>query len=460
MAKQYKLSVFIFRRALRLQDNIGLIEALKNSDTVVPIFIFTPEQLTKNTFKSDNCVQFMMESLEDLNDELKKKKSKLYYFYGEQHKIIEKIIKSKKINAVFVNADYTPYAIQRDKKIRNVCKKQDIDFISTEDILLNPIASIVTGQDDIYTKFTPYFNKAKKIKVPNPISNKYSNYYKGNVVGTFKGDMHKFYNYNENILHEGGRKEGLKRLAAAKNQKQYNKKRNDLTYNTTELSAHIKFGTISIREVYHTFKKSLGTKNDLIKQLYWRDFYYNIASAYPYVFKSPGAMKPKYNKIKWEYNRSHFNKWKEGKTGFPIVDAGIRQMNETGFMHNRARLIVASFLVKILLIDWKWGEKYFAQTLYDYDPAVNNGNWQWCSSTGADSQPYFRIFNPWSQGKSHDPDCKYIKKWIPELQDVPSEDIHEWEESWDNYKQIKYPKPIVDYKKKKQKALSAYKKIF
>lgn len=462
MAKDYKLSVFIFRRALRLQDNNGLIDALQNSETVIPIFIFTPEQVTKNSYKSDNCVQFMIESLEDLNEELLKKKSKLFYFYGDQSTIIEKLIKNKKIDAVFVNADYTPYAKQRDRKIRNICKKYEIDFVVSEDILLNPIGSIVTGSGNIYQKFTPYFNTAKGIKIDKPATNKSSNYYgkKNKIVGEFKGDIHKYYNYNSNIVHNGGRKKGIARLNAIKNQKKYNKLRNNLNYTTSELSAHIKFGTISIREVYHVAKKYLGSRNDIIKQLYWRDFYYGIAVDNPLVFKNPGAMKEKYNYIKWKNNKTEFNKWKNGQTGYPIVDAGIRQMNETGFMHNRARLVVASFLVKILLINWKWGEKYFAQTLYDYDPSVNNGNWQWCASTGADSQPYFRIFNPWLQSKNYDPNCEYIKKWIPELKNVPNKHIHTWYDYWEDNKNTKYPKPMVDYKKNKEIALKAYKKIF
>lgn len=200
-------------------------------------------------------------------------------------------------------------------------------------------------------------------------------------------------------------------------------------------------------------------RNELIKQLYWRDFYYNVGWAFPRVFGRYGNLKEKYDKIKWGNNRSWYNKWKEGKTGFPIVDACMNEINETGFMHNRGRLIVASFLIKILLVDWKLGELYFSNKLEDSDVCVNNGNWGWSSGSGADSQPYFRIFNPWTQGERFDPQCKYIKKWVPELEDVPNEHIHRWDEFWDEH-DVDYPKPMVDYKKQREKAIKMYKRAF
>jgi len=217
------------------------------------------------------------------------------------------------------------------------------------------------------------------------------------------------------------------------------------------MSAPIKFGCVSIREVY----KAFHGKKDLIRQLYWRDFYAQIMYNFPYVLDR--AMKPKYNKIRWHYNQTWFNAWCNGTTGFPIVDAGMRQMNETGYMHNRARLIVASFLVKTMLISWQYGEQYFATKLTDYSPENNNGNWQWISSSGADSQPFFRIFNPLTQAEEHDPNCEYIKKWVPELMDVPVKDIHNWSTEFVNYKGIKYPKPICDYSIQREKTLKMYK---
>ena len=193
----------------------------------------------------------------------------------------------------------------------------------------------------------------------------------------------------------------------------------------------MKYGNISVREAYHIMKNKLGIESDLIKQLIWKDFYAQLLYHNPKVLGN--ALKPKYNDIQWENNPTYLKKWKDGKTGFPIVDAGMRELNKTGYMHNRARLITASFLIKTLLIDWQKGEKYFAQKLTDYDPASNNGNWQWVASTGADSQPYFRIFNPWSQSKTHDSDCEYIKKWIPELEGIPNKSIHQWDKDCEKY---------------------------
>jgi deoxyribodipyrimidine photo-lyase len=264
--------------------------------------------------------------------------------------------------------------------------------------------------------------------------------------------MKRFTKFNPDILVHGGRQTALKMLSkAARDIKNYDAIHNDLNKKTTELSAAIKFGSISIREVY----KTLHSKTGLIRQLFWRDFYANILYEFPQVLGN--SLKPKYDKIKWHHNSGWFSAWCKGETGFPIVDGGMRQMNATGYMHNRTRLIVASFLVKTLLIDWREGEKYFAQTLTDYDVANNNGNWQWISSSGADSQQFYRIFNPWIQGENFDKDCEYIKKWVPELATLDPKIIHNWETEWVNHKDIKYSKPICNYSQQKEKALKIYK---
>ena len=281
-------------------------------------------------------------------------------------------------------------------------------------------------------------DKNKETLVPNKI--------------TLEQAMKRFTKINPDILVHGGRQEALKMLSkAVRDIKNYDAIHNDLNKKTTELSAAIKFGCLSIREVY----KALHSKTGLIRQLYWRDFYANILYEFPQVLGK--SLKPKYDKIKWHHNSSWFNAWCKGETGYPIVDAGMRQMNHSGYMHNRSRLIVASFLVKTLLIDWREGEKYFAQTLTDYSPENNNGNYQWIASCGADSQPYFRIFNPWRQGENFDKDCEYIKKWVPELATLDSKIIHNWETEWVNHKDIKYPKPICNYSQQKEKALKIYK---
>ena len=228
--------------------------------------------------------------------------------------------------------------------------------------------------------------------------------------------------------------------------------RNILKCNTSILSAYIKFGCISIREVYHFFKDTFGLSSELIRQLIWRDFYAHVLFAYPNVLDKSS------NKIKWMKNKGYFDKWCSGNTGFPIIDACMRQLNNTGWMHNRGRLVTSCFLVKTLLLDWREGEKYFANKLIDYDVASNNGNWQWISGTGVDSMPYFRTFNPWTQSENYDNDAEYIKQWVPELNDVEPKDIHNWDEMYKKYKDINYPKPIVEFRKQRIKSLELYKK--
>jgi deoxyribodipyrimidine photo-lyase len=315
---------------------------------------------------------------------------------------------------------------------------------------------VLNGAGKIYQKFTPFYESCLKHKILAPANSKkipFSNT-RHNLqhLITLDNAFKKFTKDNPNILMHGGRIEAIKQLRVAhKNLLHYSQTHNDLFKPTSELSAYIKFGCISIREVYKTFR----TKHDFIRQLFWRDFYANILYAFPQVLGS--ALKPSYNKIKWTKNIRWFHAWTQGETGYPVVDAGMRQLNDTGYMHNRARLIVSSFLVKTLLLSWEQGEKYFAQKLTDYDPASNNGNWQWTAGSGADSQPYFRIFNPWIQAKEFDPDCEYIKKWIPELKDVPNKDVFNWFKEWPNYKSINYPKPICVYEEQKEKALKLYK---
>jgi deoxyribodipyrimidine photo-lyase len=267
--------------------------------------------------------------------------------------------------------------------------------------------------------------------------------------------MKRFTRINPNILVRGGRPEALQLLSrAVRTIHNYNAIHNDLSLQTSELSASIKFGCISIREAYKAFHDKPG----IIRQLYWRDFYANIMYEFPHVIGH--SLKPKYDKIHWHHNSKLFDAWCKGETGYPIVDAGMRQMNTTGYMHNRARLIVASFLVKTLLIDWREGEEYFAQKLTDYDPSNNNGNWQWISGGGADSQPYFRVFNPWRQAAEYDPTCEYMKKWVPELKDVPEKDLLKWDTKHVHYKDVQYPAPIVQYQSQREQVLKLYASIF
>ena len=456
----YNFSIFIFRRDLRLDDNIGLIESLKQSNKVLPIFIFTPEQITsKNIYKSDNSVQFLMESLEDLNKNLVKHKSKLLYFYGNIITVLKSLTQEIDIDAIFVNQDYTPYSKERDSKIETYCNQNKIIFNSYEDICLLPIDSIKNGKGETYKVFTPFHRVAEKIKVRKVTKNIYKNYFNTKKKLKYTCNLKKdiIYNKNNYIRVRGGRYNALEILKNINDFQNYNEERNYPSLSTTTLSAYNKYGCISIREVYEKFTKVLKKDNALIKQLYWRDFYYNIAYSFPHVFGN--AFKEKYDKIKWKYNQKYWEAWINGTTGFPLQDAGMRELNQTGFMHNRCRMITTMFLTKDLLIDWRLGEKYYAQKLVDYDPAQNNGGHQWSASTGTDSQPYFRIFNPWTQQKKYDNQCEYIKQWIPELKDVPTKHIHEWNKYYNTYVNIDYPKPIIEHDIQRKKALELFKNL-
>lgn len=451
-----KYSIFIFRRDLRLSDNKGLNYAFKNLNNIIPIFIFTPEQIKDNKYKSANAVQFMIESLKDLDNELKKYGSRLHLFQGDNIKILKRLIRKINVENIIFNMDYTPYAIKRDKSIQKLCKKKNINCILTEDYLLSNIGDLNKKDGNPYTIFTPFKNNGLKHKVDKPKNIRPKNLKKVNDLGE-KGYIK--YKENNNILVKGGRIEGLKILNKVKKQKKYNKDRNTLNISTTRLSAYIKFGNVSIREVYWKIKNLFKTRNNLLSQIYWRDFYYYIAYYFPRVLKGKNYSL-KYD-LKWNYSESKFKKWCKGETGYPIVDAGMRELNETGYMHNRSRLITSNFLNRILGLDWRKGEKYYATKLTDYDPAVNNGNWQWIASVGVDPKPYFqRLFNPWLQSKRFDLDAKYIKKWLPELKIIPADELHQWDEYYQNYdlKQLNYFKPITNYKKARKESIKTYKK--
>lgn len=460
-------AIFIFRRDLRLSDNTGLINALSNHKTVIPIFIFTKKQLSNNKYKSDNCVKFMIECLEDLDSQLSKYKSRLFYFYAKDKEsdIIKKLLGSDNtITSVYVNADYTNYSIKRDEHIKNLCESMKVLFVSCDDLLLHPMGSVLNGSNDYYKKFTPYYKTASRLSVPLPHKNKYTNYLgsRNKLPNEFTGNIHKFYSkslLSPNVKIVGGSSNSARILNNIGKFSNYNKCRNNLTYETTRLSAYNKFGTSSIRTVYHTMVKELGRKNDLIKQLYWRDFFYTITYNKPTIL-SGYNFNPSFDSVKWLTNstatsveKSWFKAWQNGLTGFPIIDACMRQLNTEGYLHNRGRLIVASFLVKVIGWDWRAGEKYFAIKLVDYDPAQNNGGWQWCSGSGVDAQPYYRIFNPWSQAIKYDPECKYIKKYVKELKNVPNKRILAWDKEYGP----EYVEPIFDYKVRKAKILKLYK---
>lgn len=470
--KNHELSLFIFRRDLRLDDNTGLIRALSESDSVIPLFICTPTQVSdQNKFKSSNAIQFMIESLYDLDQQISDfdPKCKLWVSYGPELNIINKIYREFKFSAIYVNADYTPYSIKRDKAIEKFCRDHSIDFISETDVLLIDTLNVVTKSGTYYRIFTQFYKKVVGLPIRKPNYHLNGNFeppskkFKSWRIGSIDKYLlkKKFYEKNDEIVVKGGRTAGLHIFKTLKKFKTYSKTRDILSIDTTMLSAHNKFGTVSIREVYYSVKSKTKSR-DLLKQLYWRDFYYYIGFHFMELFHYEHIFRKvnKRSNIKWEDNRSYFNAWKNAQTGFPIVDAAMTQLNETGFMHNRGRLIVANFLTKDLLVNWKYGEQYFSKKLVDIDRAQNTGNWNWSSSFGLDPTTFLRIFNPWTQSKVYDPDCLYIKKWLPELSNVEPKHLHEWYKYHAEYPNINYPKPIVQHSVQRKKFMKFYKGYF
>lgn len=450
--------IFIFRRDLRLTDNSGFIYAMKNYDNVIPIFIFTPEQITrKNKFKSNNAIQFMIESLHELDNVLREKGSKLYIFKGTNISILTRLLNKIDIKGIVFNQDYTPYAKQRDDEINSFCVRKQINCDIIEDYLLAPIGDYLKDDGSPYTVFTPFKRNALRQKPRKPSRTTIRNVNKISL----RDDGYINYSINDNIAVRGGRSKGLKKLRDIKKLKDYGNMRNELSFETTMLSAYIKFGCLSIREVYWEIEKRFGKDSVLMSQLFWREFYFYIVNYYPRVLKGDNFNK-KYDKIKWKKSKKHFQDWCDGKTGYPVVDACMKQLNTTGYMHNRGRLISSNFLNRMLGLDWREGEKYFAQKLVDYDPSVNNGNWQWIASTGTDPKPYFqRLFNPMLQSERFDSEATYIKTWLPKLKDIPPQHLHKWGEYFKDYDldEIDYVKPIVEYKKARKESIEMYRRV-
>lgn len=426
---KFSASAFIFTRDLRTVDNIGLIEACANSDIVIPCFVADPKICNRDSFR----LKFLQECINEINEDFVSKRSVLQVFSGDYTTTLRKISEQKKIDAVFVNHDNTPFAKKRQDQITQYCKQNKIEFHQFTDHLMYDPNLVKTLQGRPYTIFSQFFRSAIQIPVSRPRKDKLTNFYSEKISDhTIDSDF-------EN--QSGGRKNALKILQSITDHSDYQNKRDyPGIEGTTKLSAHNRFGTISIRELYHIIADSLGPGHTLISEIHWHEFFSHVLYHFPSVVKKSFRRQD----ISWRHNQTHFEAWKQGKTGFPIIDAGMRQLNSSGFMHNRVRMIVASFLTKDLHIDWKKGERYFAEKLVDYDLAVNNGNWQWAASTGCDAQPWFRIFNPWLQQKKFDPDCVYIKKWIPEIISLDSNQIHRLEkESFG----LDYPRPIVDHSK-------------
>jgi len=419
-------AVFWFRRDLRLQDNAGLYHALKENKEVVPIFIFDTNILDKLEDKNDRRVAFIHHALTILHQHLEELGSSLLVFHGDP----VDIFKSLRPKAIYTNHDYEPYAHERDEAVRNIVSRNGIAFKTFKDHVIFEKAEVRKSDGKPYTVFTPYSRMWKSLLTPAHLNS----YPTENHFDSLK----KIKSVSLPSLEEiGFKKTGLPFPDRAINQsviEKYDQQRNfPAVDGTTKISVHLRFGTVSIRElVALALKKNETWLNELI----WREFYHMILWLFPNVEK---AFKPAYDNIVWRIDDVGFQKWCEGKTGYPMVDAGMRELNATGFIHNRARMIAASFLTKHLLIDWRWGEAYFAKKLLDFDLAANNGGWQWSAGCGCDASPYFRVFNPELQTKKFDPEWKYIKRWVPE---AGTND---------------YPEPIVDHKFARDRALKVYK---
>jgi deoxyribodipyrimidine photo-lyase len=466
------VKVFIFRRDLRVYDNTALIELSKTDPDVpiVPIFVFNPKQIDpkQNPYFSNNAVEFMIESLEDLKRQLG---GSLYFYLGTDTEALTTLWKKFQVTTVAFNGDFTPFARKRDMALKEWCLKHDIKCIfDDDDFTLFPHLTIRTETGGSYEVFTPFYRKCisqvKNISKPQACSLSQLNICKGSDVPQTVKNIHTFYVKNHDKALEGGRGEALKiiKRISSKDFLDYEKERDFPALDrTTKMSAYLKFGCISIREAFWESVKAYGEQHGLVRELFWREFYANITITAPHVLQGQindknQSMKEKYRDLGWVYNKEYFDAWCKGRTGAPFVDAAMRCLNTTGFLHNRLRMVVAMYLTKDLLLDWRDGEKYFATKLIDYDPSSNNGGWQWSSSTGADSQPYFRVFNPYLQAKRFDPDCKFIKKWLPELKNIPNDAIHNWDKKSRMFK-ANYPHPIVVHSDQILKVKALYSKV-
>ncbi len=420
-------TIFWFRRDLRLQDNAGLYHALKENKSVLPLFIFDTAILDKLEDKYDKRVEFIHLSLKLLKDELEQIGSSLLVSYGNPVEIFNQF----RPKAVYTNHDYEPYALQRDEVVGLTLAKKNILLKSFKDQVIFEKVEVVKDDGKPYTIFTPYSRKWKatlnKFFFKAYSTEKYFHHFK--KIPPLPWPALKQLGFESTSFAFPDR------VIKASIIQHYDKQRNfPAIQGTTRLSVHLRFGTVSIRKLVQIALK----KNEVwLNELIWRDFYHMILWNFPYV--ADKAFKPAYDNIVWRNDPQEFNAWCEGRTGYPIVDAGMRELNTTGFMHNRVRMIVASFLTKHLLIDWRWGEAYFAEKLLDFDLAANNGGWQWAAGCGCDAAPYFRVFNPYIQTDKFDPKREYIMKWVPEL------DTKE------------YPKPIVEHSFARDRVLKVYK---
>ncbi|HEY4064608.1 MAG TPA: deoxyribodipyrimidine photo-lyase [Puia sp.] len=426
-----RVVIFWFRRDLRLDDNAGLYHALKSGVPVIPLFIFDRNILDQLDNKADRRVEFIHAALEDIQAGLRQKGASLAVYYDYPENVFRALLSSYELAGVYTNTDYEPYAMERDQAVAKLLKAEGIPFYSYKDQVIFEKNEVLKDDGKPYTIFTPYSRKWRTLLNGFYLSSYPIRKYSRN----FYPDIHQsipslsflgFAAIGSPFPPHRPQTELLKKYAE---QRDY-----PGIKGTSRMGLHLRFGTVSIRELA---RKAAELSDTYLNELIWRDFYHMILWHFPAVGRGK-AFKPAYDHIKWRNSEKEFEKWCQGQTGYPLVDAGMRELNATGFMHNRVRMVVASFLAKHLLIDWRWGEAYFAEKLLDFDLAANNGGWQWAAGSGCDAAPYFRVFNPTLQARRFDPELKYIRKWVPE------------------YEEMGYPAPIVEHEVARKRALEAY----
>lgn len=442
------MNIFWFRRDLRLEDNAGLYEALTSGKPVLPLFIFDRDILDKLEDRDDARVSFIHGVISGVQQELHRLGSTMVVRYGKPDEVWQQLIQEFSIENVYTNRDYEPYAKERDASIKALLANHNIGFYDFKDHIVFEKDEVTKKDGTVYTVFTPYSKKWKAklsthlAEYDNPINGDQtttSYYFKSYPTEKYFQHFYKTEPQPLIPLNEMGF--GASSIAIPSKEvsldivRTYDETRNFPAVNgTSRLGVHFRFGTISIREKARMAEQLNGT---FLNELIWRDFYAQILDAFPHVVGN--AFRAKYDRIPWRTSEEDYEKWKVGETGYPLVDAGMRELNATGYMHNRVRMVVASFLTKHLLLDWRWGEAYFARKLLDFDLASNNGGWQWAAGSGTDAAPYFRVFNPTSQMTKFDKQAKYVKKWVPE------------------FGTFKYAKPMVDHKAARERCLSVYK---
>ena len=427
-----KVSIFWFRRDLRLDDNVGFLEALKGDYPVLPLFIFDKDILDKLP-ENDARVTFIFETLQEMRKELQDDyDSSLAMFHDTPEKVFKSLVKDYQVQEVFTNRDYEPYAKERDSSIKELLSKNNISFNTYKDQVIFEKDEVVKKDGDPYLVYTPYKNTWKENFKDHTLKIHYTSQHLDNTVKNTRLP-------NVSLSEMGFNKSSISFPEYDTSPtliENYNDTRNfPAKDGTSNLSPHLRFGTVGIRKIY---KKAIDAKDETFwNELIWREFFMQILYHFPETVNN--AFKKKYDRIEWRNNEEEFEKWKTGTTGYPLVDAGMRQLNETGLMHNRVRMVVGSFLCKHLLIDWRWGEAYFAEKLLDYEMSSNVGNWQWVAGSGVDAAPYFRIFNPTTQIDKFDKNKTYINHWVKE------------------YNTDKYPEKMVDHKEARERCLNAYK---